>query len=122
MNSHSVAYVWFDDGSVAAYPLPRFEKASSFYDKFRYDKFRKWHGDSMQWEWYKEFWPQLAKYVGRSYYDAGKAGPKPVSFALICYKVDIPKPETNTKRSDLPEHDVPICSFFYRYRDGDLTP
>jgi hypothetical protein len=119
MNSHTVAYVWFDNGAMTAFPLPRFEKGTSIYDKFRYDKFRKWHGDSMQWEWYKEFWPQLAKYVGRLHYDG--TGPKPVSFALMCYKVEIPKPESNTPRSALPEHDSPYCSFFYRYRDGDLV-
>lgn len=118
VNSHSIALIRFDDGSMTAWPLPRFEEMDVF-EKYRYDKFRKWNGDNAQWDRYKEFWPGLARYVGRLHYN-GK-GPKPVSFTLMRFTALMPKPETGVKRDSMPKHDRPECSFFYSYKDEDLS-
>jgi len=117
VNSHSVAVIQFDDGSSTIWPLQRMDQMNPI-DKFRRDKFRKWTGDNVQWDRYREYWPAFARYVGRLHYDG--TGPKPVSLALIIFKSNIDGPETHVKRADMPPHTEAGCSFFYTYKPEDL--
>jgi hypothetical protein len=118
VNSHTIALISFDDGSLTAWPLPRFEQMGAM-EKFRKDKFRKWNGDNVQWDRYKDFWPAFARYVGRLHYNG--SGAKPVSCTLMMFQTTVPGPTSHVSRAALPQHDQPKFSFFYVYKDGDLA-
>jgi hypothetical protein len=118
INSHTVAILRFEDGSATEWPLPRFEQLSGW-EKVRKDKFRKWNGDNVQWERYKEFWPAFARYVAKLHYDG--TGPKPVSLTLMLFSSTVPDISTNTHRDRLPKHDKAQTTFFYTYKPEDLS-
>lgn len=116
LNVHTVAMVTFENGTVTLWELPRLEQMNAF-DKFRKDKLRKWAADSVPWEPYKQFWPDLARYVGRIHYDPKN---KPVSLTLLRLTADIPPPSVAVRRELFAPHTKLSTCFSYRFSPEDF--
>jgi hypothetical protein len=118
INYHTIGVVTLKDGSKLIWEPPRMDKLDLL-QRFRQEKFRKWGVDSLPWKPHKEFWPYIARYVGRQVYN--KQNP-PTQFTLLLYWTKIPPP-TDTEfvsKSKLPEHTVCNHVFTYVYNDEDL--
>jgi hypothetical protein len=116
VNSHAVALITLRDGTVTQWPFPRFEQLD-YWQKFRGDKFRKWAGDNAQWVTYKEFWPDMARYIGRLHFTPQNP---PVSLMLTMYMSDTPKPEAHRDRMDIPMRTQFHSVYLYRFKPEDF--
>ncbi len=118
INYHTVGLVTLKDGSKMIWELPRMDKLDVV-RRFQHEKFRKWGIDSLPWPDHKEFWPYLARYVGKRVYN--KENP-PVQFSLLLYWTNIPPPtpEQFVLKDKLPKHSTPNHVFTYRYTEEDF--
>jgi hypothetical protein len=116
-NSHCIALLTFADGSSTQWPLPRFDQMNLL-EKYQKDKFRKWSGDNAPWDRYSEFWPGLARYIGRLHFQDGN---RPVSCTLLMYSSDIPEPGTPGNRLPMPHRSKASLVFYYRYNAEDFS-
>ena len=111
INYHSSAIITFQDGTKTIWDLPRMNKLY-METEYRDEKWRKWSGDSVPWPSYKEYWPDLARYIGRKFYNPTN---KPVAIVLGLYWVNIPPPAVNQPQGELPYHSFYNRVFSYRY-------
>jgi len=116
INYHTTAVVTFTDGTRMIWELPR-SRRITIASQFKDEKWRKWAVDSLPWDDYKEFWPDLARYVGRKYYVPSN---KPVAMSLALWWTDIPPPSVNQPQENLPEHTKYSNIFQYRYVPSDF--
>ncbi len=117
INSHCVVMVTFDDGTATQWPMPRFEHMD-YFQKFQKDKFRKWAFDNAEWDTYKEFWPDMARYIGRLHYSG--VGPKPILLMMTRYQSDMPKIGSGVNRLDIPKRYQYATAFTYRFKPEDF--
>src|SRR6516164_7758405 len=69
INYHTGVTVTFEDGTKVIWELPRMDRLN-MWERLRWDKWRKLDVDSLPWDiFYKDFWPDFARYVGRKYYN-----------------------------------------------------
>lgn len=116
MNYHTVGVITREDHSNEIWEFPRMDKLDLF-NRFRLEKYRKWSIDSLPWPHHKEFWPYIARYVGRLNYR--KDNP-PVKFTLLLFWTKIPSPTTSfTKRAELPAHTSVNHVFTYEFSPED---
>lgn len=118
MNYHTVGVVTLKDGSKLIWEPPRMDKLD-IWERFQKEKYRKWGVDSLPWKPFKEFWPYMARYVGRQVQNQENP---PVQFSLLLYWTKIPPPtETEfVSKSKLPAHTNCSNVFTYVYRKEDL--
>ncbi len=117
INYHTIGVVTLKDGSKLIWEPPRMDKLN-LVERFRQEKFRKWGVDSLPWKPHKQFWPFMARYVGRQVYN--KQNP-PVQFSLLLFwtKIPPPTPTEFVSKSKLPEHTTCNHIFTYVFRDED---
>lgn len=116
INYHTTTVITFEDGTRTIWELPRASKLS-LASRFKDEKWRKWAVDSLPWDDYKEFWPDLARYVGRKFYCPTN---KPMAMALDLWWIDIPPASVNQPQTNLPLHSKYCCVFEYRYSPQDF--
>jgi len=116
INHHTSAIITFEDGSKTLVELPRSNQLG-LAGKFKDEMWRKWAGDSLPFPSYKEFRPDLARYIGRRFYNPAN---KPVSMSLNWYFTQIPPPKVNPSQNKLPYHTVISSIFQYRYTPEDF--
>ena len=118
INFHSFALIGYSDGTIGSWEPPRFDVMTNN-QKYRKDKFHKWDQDCLPWFNYRNFWPGLARYVGRLHYDRSNA---PLWFMLLRLEADIPDPRTGQilDTNNMPPHTRLLNSFFYHYRPEDF--
>ncbi|PWT99376.1 MAG: hypothetical protein C5B53_05445 [Candidatus Melainabacteria bacterium] len=115
-NLHTLATLTFADGTVMLWEPPRMERLN-LWDGFRLQRFRKWDVDYLPTEYYREFCPDLARYLGRLNYNPQN---KPMSFALHVLSAQIPEVDkVFIKRGELPEHTKYSTIFVYKFSDRD---
>jgi hypothetical protein len=116
INFHSTAVITFQDGSTKLYEWPRMEKLS-FFDRWRFEKMRKFMNDCMPWPEYRDFWPALARFLTRA-----NLNPKnqPTYVSLAYNFVEIPTFGNWTDRYHLPEHIHRVNWFVYKVIPKDL--
>lgn len=117
INYHTVGIVTRQDGSNEIWEAPRMDKLDLL-ERFRQEKYRKWSIDSLPWPDHKEFWPYIARYVGRQKY---RADNPPAKFTLLLFWTKIPPPLTSfTSRGQLPPHTSCNNVFTYEYSAEDF--
>ncbi len=116
INFHPTAVIRFEDGAELAWQFPKNSK-EGFLDEYRGEKWRKLCIDSMPWPDFKEYWPDIARFLGKKYYDSSN---KPVSFSLHLNWADTPKPEAKVSRDNFPNHTKFYTIFVYRYTARDF--
>lgn len=118
INYHTAGLVTFEDGSKYIWEPPRMDKLN-LVERFRLEKFRKWGVDSLPWDTHKEYWPYLARFVGRQVYN--KDNP-PVQFSLMLFWAKIPPPtkEEFVSKEKLPAHTLSNHIFTYNYSEEDF--
>jgi hypothetical protein len=118
INFHTFALIGYTDGTIGSWEPPRFE-LMTLTQKFTKDKFHKWDQDCVPWYNYRDFWPGLARYVGRIHYDPNN---KPVWFMLLRSEADIPDPRSGktVKANNMPAHSRLLNAFTYHYRTEDF--
>jgi hypothetical protein len=117
INYHTVGVITRQDGSNEIWEAPRMDKLDML-QRFRQEKYRKWSIDSLPWPDHKEFWPYIARYIGRQKY---RADNPPVKFTLLLFWTKIPPPLTSfTSRSKLPPHTSCNNVFTYEYSAEDF--
>jgi hypothetical protein len=117
-NFHVLGLIGYADGTIGSWEPPRFDMLN-LRQRYEKDKFHKWDQDCVPWDNYRDFWPGLARYVGRLHYD--KSNP-PVWFMLLRYEADIPDP-LGGKIADhdrMPPHTRLLNSFTYHFKPEDL--
>jgi hypothetical protein len=112
-NLHPTAIITFEDGTKTIWELPRMNKLS-LSSRFRDEKWRKWSMESLPNN--KEFWPDVARYIGRRFYTAEN---KPVSVSLNMWSANIPPPSPKNTIDKLPFQTNFVCFFVYRYTPED---
>lgn len=116
INFHTVGIVTLADGYKTIWEAPR-NDSYAMSDQIKLDKFRKWSIDSLPWPAHKQFWPDIACWVGRKYFS--KENP-PVEFSLLLFWTEIPPPEQMARRDRMPPHTIVNHLYTYRYKPGDL--
>jgi hypothetical protein len=117
INYHTVGVITRQDGSNEIWEFPRMDKLDLF-TKFRLEKYRKWSIDSLPWPDHKQFWPYIARYIGRQTY---RQDNPPVKFALLLFWTKIPPPATAfTERAKLPPHTKCNNVFTYEFSKEDF--
>jgi hypothetical protein len=116
INHHTSATVTFEDGTKVLIELPRSNKLG-LAGKFKDEMWRKWAGDSLPFPSYKEFRPDLARYIGRRFYNPAN---KPVTLTLTWYFTHIPPPAEYVLQTKLPYHSVFSSIFEYRFTAEDF--
>ncbi|MBX3135325.1 hypothetical protein KF707_03745 [Candidatus Obscuribacterales bacterium] len=117
INYHTVGIITRQDGSNEIWEAPRMDKLDLL-ERFRQEKYRKWSIDSLPWPDHKEFWPYIARYVGRQKY---RADNPPAKFTLLLFWTKIPPPLTSfTSRGKLPPHTSCNNVFTYEYSAEDF--
>jgi hypothetical protein len=118
INFHTFALIGYADGTIGSWEPPRFDMLN-LNQKYRKDKFHKWDQDCVPWYNYRNFWPGLARYVGRLHYDPNN---KPVWFMLLRLEADIPDPRFGkiVYHDRFPPHTRLLNSFLYHYRPEDF--
>jgi hypothetical protein len=116
INYHTAAIITFQDGTRTVWELPRMNKLC-LETTYNDEKWRKWAGDSVPWPNYKQFWPDLARYIGRKFYNHDN---QPTAMVLCLYSVKIPPPTVNQPQSQLPYHTEYSYIFSYRYTPEDF--
>ena len=115
-NMHMTDVLTFEDGTKMAWDFPRMERLSQF-NRFKDEKFRKWAVDCLPTDKYKEFYPDVARFLGRKFYNPEN---KPVALAMSMWWADIPPPSANKGPDDLPPQSKYCPRFEYRYVPGDF--
>lgn len=118
INYHTSVRITFEDGSNTVWELPRLEKLNQF-ERFRQERWRKWAVDTLPWPNYKPFWPDLARYAGRKFYNPDN---KPVRMSLYLHWANLPNPDMHISRENLPHHSKVNAIFQYRYTPEDFLP
>lgn len=117
INYHTVGVLTRQDGSNEIWEVPRMDKLDLL-ERFRLEKYRKWSIDSLPWPDHKQFWPYIARYVGRQKF---RADNPPVKLTLLLFWTKIPSPHTSfTKRTQLPPHTSCNNIFTYEYSSEDF--
>jgi hypothetical protein len=118
INFHSFGLIGYADGTIGSWEPPRFD-VLTLHQKYCKDKFHKWDQDCVPWENYRDFWPGLARYVGRLHYDRANV---PVWFMLLRFEADIPDPRTGKllDSGNMPPHSRLLNAFTYHYSPEDF--
>jgi hypothetical protein len=116
INHHTSAVITFEDGTKALVELPRSTKLG-LAGKFKDEMWRKWAGDSLPFPPYKEFRPDLARYIGRRFYNPAN---KPVTLSLSWFFTHIPPPSVNPSQTNLPYHNTISAIFEYKFTPEDF--
>lgn len=116
MNHHMIATVTFADGTKTVVELPRNNKLG-LAGKMKDEMWRKWAGDSVPFPNYKEFRPDLARYIGRRLY---RPDNPPVTLTLTWFFIKIPEPSANVAQDRLPHHTNTGAIFEYRFQPEDF--
>ena len=116
INHHTTALITFEDGTKTLVELPRSTKFG-LAGKFKDEMWRKWAGDSLPFPNYKEFRPDLARYIGRRFYNPENP---PVTLTLSWYFTRIPPPAQNRPQNKLPYHTVSSPIFEYKFTPEDF--
>jgi hypothetical protein len=118
INFHSFGLIGYADGTIGSWEPPRFDKLT-LHQKYCKDKFHKWDQDCIPWENYRDFWPGLARYVGRLHYEPKNV---PVWFMLLRFEADIPDPRTGKllEAADMPPHSRLLNAFTYHFQPEDF--
>ncbi len=118
INYHTVGVVTFRDGMKQIWEPPRMERLD-WISKFTKEKFRKWSVDSLPWPDHKEFWPYVARYIGREVYRSDNP-PAEFSLCLLWSQIPPPKEKTMSLREQLPTHTKFSHVFTYKYLPEDF--
>ena len=116
INFHTVAILTFEDGTKTIFEMPRMNPLCMA-TRFRDEKWRKWSNDCLPWTEHKEFWPDIARFLGRRFYNPQN---KPVYMSLNLWSTDIPTPESGHPRQPPPYHTSFNGIFEYRYTPEDF--
>lgn len=117
INYHTVGVLTRRDGSNEIWEVPRMDKLNLL-ERFRLEKYRKWSIDSLPWPDHKQFWPYIARYVGRQKFTEKNP---PAKLTLLLFWTKIPSPLTSfTNRSELPPHTSCNNVFTYEYTSEDF--
>lgn len=117
VNCHTVVVVTMKNGNSTIWPLPRMDVVDQT-QKYVRDKFRKWGTDNLPWEDHREFWPDFARWVGRSHYERDNP---PVTAIFVVYEAKIPSVETAFAAQDKQQvYDSWRTAFCYKYKPEDF--
>jgi hypothetical protein len=115
-NRHTVMTLTFADDTVMLWEPPRMERLN-LWDGFRLQRFRKWDVDYLPTDFYREYCPDLARYLGRLNYNPQN---KPKLFAIHVLSVNLPDVDkVFIKKGQLPEHTKYSTDFVYKFSDKD---
>jgi len=115
-NLHTIMTLTFADGTTMLWEPPRMERMD-LWDAFRLQKWRKWDVDYLPWDRYKEYYPDVARYVARLNYNPRN---KPTMFQMHLCSTEIPAIDQEfIKRTQLPEHTTYSTIFVYKFSDRD---
>jgi hypothetical protein len=78
INAYLEAEMVMADGTHKTWVFPRMDRMGLF-DKFRYERYRKWAIDRVRLDAYSGIWPETARYIARLYYDDPAGPPKEIS-------------------------------------------
>jgi hypothetical protein len=117
LNHHEAAIITLNDGTKTLVELPRNTKLG-LSGKFKDEWWRKWSSDSLPFVNYKQFRPDVAKYLGRRFYN--EADP-PADFSLTYYTYNFPPPNVKVySQTNLPPHSSYSQIFQYQYGAEDF--
>lgn len=116
INYHTVGIVTYKNGFKEIWEVPRLNKLD-LGERISKDKFRKWGIDSLPWSTHKGYWPDLARFIGRSRFTADNP---PAQFSLILLWTDGNPPEALNSRDQMPIHSKPSHVFTYNYGKDDF--
>lgn len=109
------ATVTFADGSAEFFEYPRLERLN-MWERVQKERFRKYGLDNVYNDGERGLWPDLARYIARLYYGAGK---KPIAVSLQRHWSDIPPPEEGLA-NPLPEQAKMLTFYVYDVKPEDL--
>lgn len=122
INAYLEAELTMANGTKKVWEFPRMEKMGLF-DKFRYERYRKWAIDRVRLDAYSGIWPETARYIARLFYD-DPAGP-PREITLVRHWRTIKDPRQLWiplgKENELLKEDS-YAFFHYNVRPEDIQP
>jgi len=117
LNHHEAAMITLHDGTKVLFEMPRNTKLG-LAGKFKDEWWRKWASDSLPFVGYKEFRPDLARWVGRRFYNTTDP---PETLSLTFYSANFPDPtQTVLSQTNLPYHTAYSPVFCYRFDPEDF--
>jgi hypothetical protein len=117
LNHHEAAIITLKDGTKVLFELPRNNKVG-LANKFKDEWWRKWSSDSLPFVNYKQFRPDLAKYIGRRFYN--EVDP-PETLSLSYYTSNFPPPTIKVySQTNLPYHTDYSPIFQYQFGAEDF--
>lgn len=114
-NIYISAVVTFADGSSQYFVYPRLDRLS-LWDRMQKERYRKYALDNVYKDDGRGLWPDLARYVARLFY---KAGRKPIAVSLQRHFSDIPTPEKGIGKPLTNGYDT-VTFFVYSVKPEDL--